>query len=164
MKKEGVKATGAKPKTAAPATRSMTAAAVAKKLGKPYKQDKHFVWVGVKPKDVKNALETVREATERISDISVFDAGKELEVTYRFFIGGVVLNVKTRIAADRPRLPTCTRLFPGALLIEREQHEMFGVFFYGHPNLDNVLFSESTPKRPLRRKDDRAEAKGAKHG
>jgi len=162
MKNEGAQSAGAKPTTQA--SKPMTASAMAKKLGKPYKQDRHSVWVEVKPKDVKSVLEEIRKATERISDISVFDAGKELEATYRFFLGGMVLNVKTRIEAERPRLPTCTRLFPGALLMEREQHEMFGVFFYGHPNLDNVLFSESTPKRPLRRKYSPAEGKEAKSG
>jgi len=131
---------------------SMTASKLAKKMGKPYKQDRHSIWVEVPAKKIKEALEEVRKVTERISDLSVFDSGKDLEVTYRFFFSGSVLNIKTRIDTEKPRLPSCTRLFHGALLIEREQHEMFGVFFYGHPNQDRLLFADSTPEKPLRKK------------
>ena len=121
--------------------------------GKPYKQDKHSVWVEVPADGIRKALETVQTATERISDLSVYDAGNgSLEVMYRFFVSGAVLTLKTLIPAHNPRLPTCTGLFPGALLFEREQHEMSGVLFYGHPGLDKVLFADSTPERPLRKK------------
>jgi NADH:ubiquinone oxidoreductase subunit C len=126
---------------------------LANKLGKPYKQDRVSVWVEVPAKDIRKALEEARKSVERISDLSVYDAGKNrLEVTYRFFISGTVLNIKTSITAGNPRLPTCTGLFPGALLIEREQHEMFGLNFSGHPNLEKVLFADSTPEKPLRKK------------
>ena len=133
--------------------KKVTALTIAKNLGKPYKQDRVSVWVEVAAKDIRKALETVKEATERISDLSVYDAGNgRLEVMYRFFVSGAVLTVKTVIPAHSPRLPTCTGLFPGALLMEREQHEMFGVYFGGHPGLDKVLFANSTPEKPLRKK------------
>jgi NADH:ubiquinone oxidoreductase subunit C len=133
--------------------KKQTAPILAKKIGKPYKQDKGAIWLEVKSMDIKKAWETVHEATERITDISVYDTGENrLEVMYRFYVGGAVLNIKTCISAEKPGLPTCTDLFPGALMMEREQHDMFGVFFYGHPNLEPVLFADSTPKAPLRKK------------
>jgi len=123
------------------------------KLGKVYKQDKRAVWIDVPSKDIMKALGEVRKATERISDISIYDTGKGLlEVMYRFFISGTVLNIKTRINDVKPRINTAVRLFPGALLFEREQHEMFGVWFSGHPGLDKVLFAKTTPETPLRKK------------
>jgi NADH:ubiquinone oxidoreductase subunit C len=135
---------------------------LAKKIGKPYKQDKWSVWVEVKPADLRKALEAVREVDERISDLSIYDTGSgKLEATYRFFINGIVLNLKTSMPEDKPRLPTCTGLFPGALLIEREQHEMFGIVFQGHPSLDRIMFTDSTPETPLRRKSAPLPAKPA---
>lgn len=138
-------------------------ASILKKIGKPYKKDKRSVWVEVKPDNLRKALETVREVDERISDLSVYDTGGgKLEATYRFFISGAVLNLKTSTSEDRPRLPTCTDLFPGALLIEREQHEMFGIVFSGHPKLDKVLFADSTPETPLRKRPGLPAEKAAK--
>ncbi len=44
------------------------------------------------------------------------------------------LNVKTRLGADDPRLPTVVDLFPTADYQEREVYDMFGVVFDGHPD------------------------------
>jgi len=127
-------------------------------IGKAYKQDSRSVWVELPSSGIMKALQSVRDATERISDITTYDNGKgRLELTYRFCIEGVVLNVKTAVSSKDPKLPTCTSLFPGALLVEREQHEMFGVVFTGHPGLKGLLFAGNTPETPLRKR-----AKGVK--
>ena len=134
--------------------KKLTALSLANKISKPYKQDKWSVWVEVKPKDIKKALEIVRQDIRRISDLSIYDTGKgKLDVMYRFFISGVILSIKTSIPASNPRIATCTELFPGALMIEREQHEMFGIYFSGHPNLEKIMFTDSTPDKPLRKKE-----------
>ena len=125
---------------------------LAGRIGKIYKKSRRAVFVEVHSKDIMKGLQEVRKATERISDLSAYDTGKgQFEVMYRFCLGGSVLNIKTRVAADRPVLPTCTGLFPGALLFEREQHEMFGVHFSGHRGFGKVLHADSTPETPLRK-------------
>ncbi|RLI96223.1 MAG: NADH-quinone oxidoreductase subunit C, partial [Candidatus Aenigmatarchaeota archaeon] len=45
----------------------------------------------------------------------------------------------------------CTKLFPGASMMECEQYEMFGIKFKGHPLLQRLLFADTTPETPLRR-------------
>lgn len=61
------------------------------------------------------------------------------------------LLVRTLAPADEPCLPTATGLFRGANWHERETHEMFGVVFTGHPNLDPLLLSDGFEGRPLRK-------------
>jgi NADH-quinone oxidoreductase subunit C len=61
------------------------------------------------------------------------------------------LNVKTRLSAGEPRLPTVVDLFPGANFQEREVYDMFGVVFDGHPDMRRILMPEDYEGHPQRR-------------
>ena len=61
------------------------------------------------------------------------------------------LNVKTRLGAEDPRLPTIVDLFPTADYQEREVYDMFGVVFEGHPDMRRILMPEAYEGFPQRR-------------
>ena len=61
------------------------------------------------------------------------------------------LNVKTRLGADEPKLPSVTPLFPTANFQEREVYDFFGVEFEGHPDLRRILMPEDYEGFPQRR-------------
>ena len=61
------------------------------------------------------------------------------------------LNVKTRLTADDPRLPSVVDLFPTADFQEREVYDFFGVEFDGHPDLRRILLPEDYEGFPQRR-------------
>ena len=61
------------------------------------------------------------------------------------------LNVRTRLSADDPKLPTVVDLFPTADHQEREVFDMFGVVFDGHPDLRRILMPEDYEGFPQRR-------------
>jgi NADH-quinone oxidoreductase subunit C len=61
------------------------------------------------------------------------------------------LNVKTRIGADEPHVPTVIDLFPTADYQEREVYDMFGVVFDGHPDMRRILMPEDYVGFPQRR-------------
>ncbi|MDQ3878993.1 MAG: NADH-quinone oxidoreductase subunit C [Actinomycetota bacterium] len=60
-------------------------------------------------------------------------------------------NIHVPLDADKPRCPSLTYRFHGALWHERECHEMFGVVFEGHPSLVNLLLPEDFTGHPLLR-------------
>jgi NADH-quinone oxidoreductase subunit C len=61
------------------------------------------------------------------------------------------LNVKTRLGADDPHVPTVIDLFPTADYQEREVYDMFGVVFDGHPDMRRILMPEDYVGFPQRR-------------
>jgi NADH-quinone oxidoreductase subunit C len=61
------------------------------------------------------------------------------------------LNVKTRVGADEPEIPSVVDLFGTANYQEREVYDMFGVVFDGHPDLRRILMPEDYEGHPQRR-------------
>lgn len=82
------------------------------------------------------------------------DLGQEIELLYHFTNdGSTVVTVGFKIAKDSPTVKTITDLVPGAVLYEREIHEMLGVDFEGHPSLTPLILPEEWPEGvyPLRK-------------
>ena len=61
------------------------------------------------------------------------------------------LNVRTRLGAEDPRVPTVVDLYPTAEYQEREVYDMFGVVFEGHPDMRRILMPEDYEGHPQRR-------------
>lgn len=125
-----------------------------KELGKVYREHRDAVFVEVPLSRLGHTMESIkRHGITVINAISGHDSGKELEVLYHFIHSGMVLTIKVRLNRTTPKIPTITEIFPSAMLYESENHEMLGIEFVGNSNLRPVLFSKSTPKCPLRKKD-----------
>lgn len=64
-----------------------------------------------------------------------------------------LVNVKTIIDRDSPRVLSIVNVYPNADYLERECHEMFGIWFEGNPNmgrkflLDPEYFKNKYPLR-----------------
>ena len=61
------------------------------------------------------------------------------------------LNVKTRVGADDPRVPSVIDLYPTVDYQEREVYDIFGVVFDGHPDMRRILMPEDYVGYPQRR-------------
>lgn len=89
-----------------------------------------------------------------LSTITGTDLGQEIELLYHFaHKGSIEVTIGFRIPKDNPTVRTITDLIPGAVLYEREIHEMLGVNFEGHPNLSPLILPEEWPEGvyPLRK-------------
>jgi NADH dehydrogenase (ubiquinone) Fe-S protein 3 len=60
------------------------------------------------------------------------------------------LRVKTYASEESP-VPSVTPLFDGANWYEREVHDLFGVFFTGHPDLRRIMTDYGFEGHPLRK-------------
>jgi membrane-bound hydrogenase subunit beta len=89
-----------------------------------------------------------------LSTITGVDLGEEIEVIYHFSHDGALeLSLRIRVPKNEPALPTITDITPGAVLYEREVHDILGVVFEGHPDLSRLILPEGWPNDvyPLRK-------------
>lgn len=75
------------------------------------------------------------EVLSRLADVSKGDA--------------VILS--TSIGKEDPSLPSLIPVYEGANWHERESHEMFGIRFDGHPQLEHLYLPDSFQGHPLRK-------------
>lgn len=88
-----------------------------------------------------------------LSTITGVDLGKEIELLYHLSHNGIELSLGLTLSKNDACISTITDVIPGAVLYEREVHDLFGVNFEGHPDLSPLLLPEEWPKEvyPLRK-------------
>lgn len=91
--------------------------------------------------------------------ISATDLGDEIELLYHFTVDygkmyqEKTISVRVKLPKDNLEIQTITDLIPGALISEREIHEMVGVEFLGLNDRRHFFLPENWPdgKYPWRR-------------
>ena len=61
------------------------------------------------------------------------------------------LRVHVAAEGDPPSVPSIIGFWPGAIFMEREAYDMFGIDFAGHPNLTRILMPDEWEGHPLRK-------------
>ena len=89
-----------------------------------------------------------------LSLITGIDRKTKLEVVYHLhnFQKNEYIIVKTE--TDDERVPSVTSLFSSADWDEREQYDMMGIVFEGHPYLKRLFLPDSWVGHPLRKNYD----------
>ena len=64
---------------------------------------------------------------------------------------GLVVLLRTRLAAGETRCPSLVPVYRGADWMERECYDMFGIVFDGHPDLRRILLPQDWEGYPLRK-------------
>lgn len=116
------------------------------------------VFVSIKPEALKKAVGFLVNNLEfkHLSTISGSDLGEELELIYHLaYKGSIELSLRIIIPESNPVVPTITDSIPGAILYEREVHDMLGVVFEGHLDLSPLILPEGWPQNvyPLRKEE-----------
>ena len=64
-----------------------------------------------------------------------------IEILYHFSNdkSGLILNVNVILDKEKPEIESLTCLFESANWIEREMHEILGINFINHPNLEKLI-------------------------
>lgn len=130
------------------------------------------IFICISKNALKNAIRYLAEKADftHISAITGVDIGKEIETIYHLSRDGrIELSLKVQVPKDIPVLPTITDIIRGAILYEREVHDLLGVTFEGHPDLSPLMLPEGWPPDvyPLRKewtieKIEKEVAKGGK--
>ena len=77
--------------------------------------------------------------------------GFEVVCRLESLASGLGLTLKTRIPRDPATCPSLSGLYRGALWMERECYDLFGIRFEGHPDLRRLLLPDDWEGYPLRK-------------
>lgn len=107
--------------------------------------------------DLTEMAERLRDDPElrfdHLSCVAAVDYLDHFVVVYQLFSSKKDhrLTVKVPISREEPEIPSVIGVWATADWQEREQHEMFGIVFEGHPNLKPLLLTDDFPGFPMRR-------------
>jgi len=119
------------------------------------------IFVDLKREDFRRFMNYLFEIQDNphFAIISATDLGEEIELLYHFTIDygkqseEKTISLRIRLPKDDLKIETITDLIPGAMISEREIHEMVGVEFIGLKDTRHFFLPESWPegKYPWRR-------------
>ncbi|RMH28447.1 MAG: NADH-quinone oxidoreductase subunit C [Candidatus Hydrogenedentota bacterium] len=111
----------------------------------------------VQPSAVREVLHELKNNRDLAFDylqlISGVDYPMHFEVVYHLtsLIHQHSLAVKAQIPRDNPVIASIADLYPAANWHEREQFDLMGIIFEGHPDLRRILCPEDWEGHPLRK-------------
>lgn len=113
------------------------------------------IFVTVKAEDYKDSIRSVVEkyGITHISTITGADSGQTVDVMPHLSHAGVKITFKAAVPKTAAEIDTLTDILPGAVMYEREIHDLLGVKFNEHPNLARLVLSDDWPSDvyPLRK-------------
>ena len=122
-------------------------------MGKIYREEENEIWSIVPYKKIKDVIEDIfLSGINRISSISGYDNGKEIEVIYHFVRDNFIINLKVLIPKKLNKIQTITDMFPGAFLLEKELSEMLGIKIIGRTKTGKLFLPEGWKGKPPLRK------------
>jgi len=126
------------------------------KNAKFFEKSRKRVYIDIERKDLSEFIKCVfTDLGARFNIASAVDTPKAIEILYHFTFDKVNLMVSIRAYLDKndPHIHSITSIVKGSEWIEREMHELLGVEFDGHDDIQPLLLPEGWPKdkHPLRR-------------
>jgi membrane-bound hydrogenase subunit beta len=79
---------------------------------------------------------------QHLSTITARDTGNDFEILYHFLLKGVVITIRTTCPKNDPAVDSIIRIFPSAILYEREIHDILGIVPKGHPDLRTLVLPD----------------------
>ncbi len=122
--------------------------------------DVNRICIRVKPDRLLVVASKLAEKFDHVKSVNVIDIPHENKFIVEYVISSygvkelmpVLITLATEVPRDEPKVPSLAKVWQSADYMEREMHELFGVWFEGNPWMGrNFLLSEDTPKYPLRK-------------
>ena len=99
-----------------------------------------------------------------ITTITVLDSGDKFEVLYHIVASDRLTTLRVFLPKSDPSVDTLTGILPGAILYERELHDIMGINVRNHPDMRVLLLPDSWGDKgfPLRKDWADPRTKGGK--
>jgi NADH/F420H2 dehydrogenase subunit C len=113
------------------------------------------VGVDVAPDELIATARLLRDQLgfEMLTTVSSTDLLDHIEAIYHFrsLAKNWVLQVRVKVASEAPEVDSLVSVYPSANWLEREQYDMMGIIFRGHPDLRRILLDDDFFGFPLRK-------------
>lgn len=90
-----------------------------------------------------------------LTDVAAVDWPERFEVVYHLYgiqSGQGLLTLKVPLEdKENPRVPSVVDVWRSANFQEREEYDLMGIIFEGHPNLTRIMMWEGYEGHPLRK-------------
>ena len=88
-----------------------------------------------------------------ITTITVLDSGENFELLYHIVASEQLVTLRVFLPRKDPSVETLTGILPGAILYERELHDIMGIQVKNHPDMRVLLLPDSWGDKgyPLRK-------------
>jgi Ni,Fe-hydrogenase III component G len=122
--------------------------------GEVMKSEERHLWVNVEAGALRQAVADVKGklGIRHLATIVAEDMRDHFLVNY-VMAGEVVVVLKVRVDREKPEVPSLAPVIDGALVYEREIHDLFGIVPTEHPDLRRQVLPEGWPQGlyPLRK-------------
>lgn len=125
-------------------------------LGSAIRNDRRIT-LNIDPASLLHISEHLfRDLGYRFIIASALHTKRGFEIYYHFSqdSSGLVLNLHVTLDQENPEIESLSNMFEATNWIEREMHELFGINFLNHPNLEQLLSEGNwaTGEYPYRKK------------
>jgi NADH/F420H2 dehydrogenase subunit C len=113
------------------------------------------VGVEVPPEQLVDVARALRDSLgfDVLTCVTGVDFIDHIQSIYHFrsLSSNWLLQVRVRLSADQPGVDSLIGLYPSANWLEREQYDMLGIIYKGHPDLRRILLDDDFQGYPMRR-------------
>jgi NADH/F420H2 dehydrogenase subunit C len=90
---------------------------------------------------------------DMLTCVSGVDFVDHIQSVYHFrsLASNWLLQVRARLSAEQPEVDSLIGLYPSANWLEREQYDMVGIIYKGHPDLRRILLDDDFQGYPMLR-------------
>jgi Ni,Fe-hydrogenase III component G len=113
-----------------------------------------YFWVGIERDELLDAVRTLRDrlGIHHLTTIVGEDMRDHFLLSY-IMSGEAVVALQVKLDREKPEVPTLSAVIAGAVVYERELHDLFGIMPTGHPDLRRQVLPDDWPAGiyPLRK-------------
>lgn len=105
------------------------------------------IFIRINREALKEVIEILlNEGFSHLLAITALNVEKGVEILYHFSGKSILVTLRVILPQDNYTIPTITDIIPGAMLHEREVHDLFGVKFKGSQDLRLLILPEDWPE------------------
>ncbi len=86
-----------------------------------------------------------------ITGVDHYNQDKRFEIVYHLYSFKFSRRIRVKTFIEEPEIRSCVPIWKSASWSEREIYEMFGIYFFDHPNLKSLLLWDKFENFPLRK-------------